>query len=192
MRRILVPCLLGLLVGAAGLFAQQQDVVDATKLKDHSRPGFLKNLTIESFGYSSAPTGPGFESPTTLTPGPFTSHGLDCPRCTVRPVMERNRYTPPPFGAQATLKLWSGRAELFTRYSGVNAWKPDNTLIEPNRRGSSFNDSWMTEATLGGRVAVDRDQHLWLGTAGSYLEHFGEGKKHWNSYGASATFQFGR
>ncbi len=56
--------------------------------------------------------------------------------------MDRSRFTLPPFGGQATLPLWQDWAELFTGIGGVNAWKPDNTLVEPNRRGTSFNDAW--------------------------------------------------
>src|SRR5437879_6207107 len=41
-------------------------------------PGFLKNLTIDSFGFSSAPVKSALGSPGELTNGPFTMHGLEC------------------------------------------------------------------------------------------------------------------
>jgi hypothetical protein len=210
MRQLIVPGLLGLLSACAGAFCQ--DLSDPTILrpglgveiptsesveqvdwsvhKGSSGPGFVKNLTIESFGFGPLPTGQGFEFPVRLTEGAFPSNGLECPRCLTRPTSDRTRFTLPPFGAQATLSLWHDRAQLFTGFGGINAWKPDNTLIEPNRRGTSFNDAWLLQSWAGGRVAVDRSKHLWFGAAGRYLSNFGEGKKHWNSFGGSATFQF--
>jgi hypothetical protein len=128
--------------------------------------------------------------PMRLTEGAFESHGLECPFCLSRPTSDRTRYTLPPFGAQATLSTFHGRAELFTGFGGINAWRPDNTLILPNRRGTSFNDAWLVQGVGAGRVAVDRNRRFWLGPAVRYLENFGEGKKHWNSFGGSATFQF--
>lgn len=151
--------------------------------------GFVKNLTIESFGFSAQATGQGFEFPLRLTDGAFASYGLECPFCITRPTSDRTRFTLPPFGAQATLSLWHDRAELFTGFGGINAWRPDNTLIQPNRRGSSFNDAWLAQSGAGARVAVDRNRRIWFGAAGRYLSNFGEGKKHWNTFGGSATFQ---
>ncbi|MGI8960026.1 MAG: hypothetical protein ACR2IV_09755 [Bryobacteraceae bacterium] len=100
--------------------------------------------------------------------GAFASHGLECAFCISRPTSDRTRYTLPPFGAQATLSLWHDRGQLFTGFGGVNAWKPDNTLIQPNRRGTSFNDAWLAQGAAGGRVAVDRNRYLWPGPAGRY------------------------
>jgi hypothetical protein len=209
MPRPLVPCLLGILFGSIGTFAQTETgvirsggVSEIPTLKSvkqlewpahkgYSRSGFLKNLTVESFGFDSSPTAQGFESPLRFTNAPLMSAGLECPRCIMRPAMERSRFTLPPFGAQATLSLWNDRTELFTGFGGVNAWKPDNTLIEPNRRGTSFNDAWLVEGQAGARVAVDHGRHLWLGPVGRYVSNFGEGKKHWNTFGGTATFRFG-
>lgn len=158
------------------------------------RPGFLKKLTIESFGMGRSALGPGFDFPMRLTDGPITSHGLECPRCIVRPTMDRAKYTLPEFGARATLPLWRGRAQLFSGFGGVNAWKPDNTGIELGQRGRalSLNDAWLLQGEFGGRIAVDPGQHFWLGGVGRYLQNFGVGKKHWNSVSGSATFTFGR
>ncbi|MGI9075414.1 MAG: hypothetical protein ACR2JB_29755 [Bryobacteraceae bacterium] len=209
MRRLVVT-LLGLLSGCAGGFSQDPSSgttikpglgVDIPTLKlvqqqdwsvnkHGSGSGFVKHLTLESFGYGVSPPGQGFEFPLRLTDGAFASHGLECPFCLTRPTSDRARYTLPPFGAQATLSTLHDRAELFTEFGGANAWKPDNTLIQPNRRGPSFNDAWLVQGVGAGRLAVDRNRRLWLGAAGRYLENFGEGKKHWNSFGGSATFQF--
>jgi hypothetical protein len=209
MQRLIVT-LLGLLSGSAGAFSQDSsggatikpglglEVPTLKSVKQHawsvnedrSGSGFVKHLTVESFGYGFSPTGQGFEFPMRLTDGAFASHGLECPFCLTRPTSDRTRFTLPPFGAQATLSTLHDRAEIFTGFGGVNAWKPDNTLIQPNRRGTSFNDAWLVQGVAGGRVAVDRNRRFWLGPAVRYLENFGEGKKHWNSFGGSATFQF--
>ncbi len=106
-------------------------------------------------------------------------------------AMERTRYTLPAFGSEATLRIFGDRAEFYLGYGGVNAWKADNTLIQGNRRGSSFDGAWLIQTTAGAMVALDRDKHLWLGTAGRYVSSYGEGRKHWNTFGGSATFQFG-
>lgn len=207
MRRFIVP-LFVLLWGCAAAFSQA--VSDGTAIrsssgvelptlksvkqqewsvpKDHSGSEFVKDLTIESFGYDGSPTGQGFEFPMRLTDGAFASHGLECPFCLARPTSDRIRYTLPPFGAQATLSALHGRAELVSGFGGVNAWRPDNTLILPNRRDTSFNDAWLLQGSAGSRIAVDRDRRFWLGAAGRYLSNFGEGKKHWNSFAGSATF----
>jgi hypothetical protein len=164
MRRLIVP-VLAVLSGCAGAFSQ--DVSGGTTIKpgsgvviptlksvkqqNWSEPkggsgsGFLKHLTVESFGYGASPTGQGFEFPLRLTDGAFASHGLECPFCLTRPTSDRIRYTLPPFGAQATLSTLHDRAELFTGFGGVNAWKPDNTLILPGRRDTSFNDALLVQ-----------------------------------------------
>jgi hypothetical protein len=211
MRRLAVPFLFALLFASISTFAQTQTDTGMIKpstgseiptlksvkqlewsaRKNDSHPAFLKNLTVESFGYDLSPTGQGFESPLRFTNAPLQSDGLECPRCIARPAMERTRFTLPPFGAQATLSLWHDRTELFTGFGGVNAWKPDNTLIEPGRRGTSFNDAWLLQGQGGARVAVDHSRHLWLGPVSRYVTNFGEGKKHWNTYGGTAIFHFG-
>jgi hypothetical protein len=211
MWRPVVSSISGILFASIGAFAQTQAETgmirsgrgaeipslatvkqfDWSAHKGHSRSGFLKNLTVESFGFDLSPTGQGYESPLRFTNSPSTANWLECPRCIARPAMERSRFTLPPFGAQATLPLWHERAELFTGFGGVNGWKPDNTLIEPGRRGTSFNDAWLLQGEVGARVAVDHGRHLWLGPVGRYVSNFGEGKKHWNTFGGTATFRLG-
>jgi hypothetical protein len=217
MRRAVVSCLSGILFASIGAFAQTQAETgmirsgagaeipslksvkqfDWSAHKAHSRSGFLKNLTVESFGFDLSPTGQGYESPLRFTNSPPGSDWLECPRCIARPAMERSRFTLPPFGAQATLPVWHERAELFTGFGGVNGWKPDNTLIEAGRgaspfsRARSFNDAWLLQGDAGARVAVDHGRRLWLGPVGRYVSNFGEGKKHWNTFGGTATFRLG-
>jgi hypothetical protein len=53
---------------------------------------------------------------------------------------------------------------------------PDNTTIDhfPDR---SFNDAWLMQGVGGGRVAIGKDRHIWLGTAGRYLQSYGVRKR---------------
>ena len=84
-----------------------------------------------------------------------------------------------------------GRAVLFAGMGGENFWEPDNTTIDhfPDR---SFNHAWLMQGVGGGRVAIDKDRHIWLGTAGRYLQSYGVRKGKWGSLGGSATFLFGK
>src|SRR3954469_7726815 len=114
-------CLLGVLSGLSTLLAQNsigvalpakppdQEIVSVPKYN----PEFRKNLTVESFGYSLAPVSKGYEFlQPTLSSGPWTTHGLECPRCITRSPMERMRYTLPPFGTTITKSLWNDRVEI--------------------------------------------------------------------------------
>lgn len=175
---------------------RKSEAIADVKPKANAKADFVRKLTVESFGYSLAPTGPGYESAIRLSAGPFTDHGLECPRCIIRPSMERRRYTLPPFGSIATLKLADGRVNLFTGVGGINAWKPDNAIIDVDgngfRRNSSFNDAWLVQGSAGANVAVDKGRRLWLGAAGRYLQNYGAGRRHWNTLGGSATILLGR
>jgi hypothetical protein len=141
-------------------------------------PGFLKNLTIESFGY-------GLNTPQefAFSPGYFAAlfnlQGLECPRCVLGPVT-RSRFTLPPFGALANLRLHDGRIELFAGFSGIEAWKPDGSF-EPRGRSlwtNSYGDAWLTQTQAGIRLALDRNQRVSVGATGRYLYNFGSGPRH--------------
>ncbi len=217
MPRLFAPLFCGLLLACVGAFCQEPSDTTSTSpglgvalptlkpikqfdwsaQRNRVASGLQKHLTFYSFGVDASPTGQGFEFPVRLTEGPFTAQGLECPRCVIRPTTERTKFTLPPFGSEATLSLWQDRAELFTGVGGINAWRADNVTIETDLRGgsfrrdSSFNDAWLAQGWAGAKVAVDPSRHVWLGAAGRYLSNFGYGKKHWNTVGGSATFQFG-
>jgi len=162
----------------------------------HSHSGFLKNLTLRSFGYSLAPLAPGYEFESRPFTGPFDATSLECPRCIIRSPVNRTRYSLPAFGSEATLKLWSGHAEMFTGFGGVNGWRADNTGLETGalsfRRDSSFNDAWLVESSAGVRVAVDRGKHVWLGAAYGHVENYrSDGPRRWRTLSANVTFVFG-
>ncbi len=141
--------------------------------QDRYKAGFIKDLTVESFGYDLSPTGQGFEG-SALSAGQFSAHGLECPYCVLRPLMNRSRFTLAPFGAWATLQPGE-RIQLFTGFGGVQAWVPDDAPIM-GRRGTTYNDAWLAQSALGGSVALDPKHRLWLGGTGRYLSNFGEGQ----------------
>lgn len=82
MRRLFVSLLLTVFSGSAGTFAQTPGIPATVRSSRgvalpcfksveqlqwsarpaNSRPDFLKHLTLESFGYSAAPTGPASNS----------------------------------------------------------------------------------------------------------------------------------
>jgi hypothetical protein len=176
------------------------------ELREVHGPGFLKYLTVESFGLSGSPLEYVAGFPERLTDGPFTSHGLECPRCIIRPTMERTKYVLPPFGSQITWTFANGRAEIFGGFGGINAWKPENTTIDPARLpapgkklrpgsasfSKSFNDAWLVQETVGTKVAVDPGRRVWLGVTGRFITNFGPGKGRWAGFGPTAAFRFGR
>jgi hypothetical protein len=171
--------------------------LQAGKPQTHPRGDFLKNLTIDSFGYSSKEIAEGFEFAPNLSSGPSTAHGLECPRCVVRPPLERSRVTLLPFGAQATLKTVTDQFEVFVGFGGVNGWRVDNTGIEPGilsfRRDSSFNDAWLQQSWVGARFAADHGRHLWFSTRDDKVKNFGSyGLKRWNVVSGGATFEWGQ
>lgn len=149
------------------------------------RPGWLKKLTIESFGYGPAPLEPAFDLSPGYTAALFNLYGLECPGCARGPV-NWPQLTLPPFGANVTWKLRDGRVELFTGAGGIEAWRPTSTFM--------MNDAWLTQVQVGGRVAIDHSQRLWFGGTGRYLYNLGPGPgpKHWNTFGGDATFRFGQ
>jgi hypothetical protein len=169
-----------------------QPLIPAIASPEDSNRGFLKKLTVDSFGFGLGPYAPGFEFSPGYTAALFNLHGLECPRCVPGPRV-RGKFTLPPFGAKAIMPLRENRTELFGGFGGIEAWKPDNTIeLQKWRRGSStYGDAWLTQAEFGGRTAVDRNQHIWLGATGRALEQFGSERKRWGSVNGSATFTFG-
>jgi len=189
MRALWISFVLGFVSGGVGMLAQPLTGSDTAT--SSPQPGWLKNFTIESFGYS--PTTP---QEFAFSPGYFAAlynlQGLECPRCVLGPV-SRSRFTLPPFGALATLKLHDDRIRLFAGVGGIEAWKPDGTF-EPRGRSlwtNSYGDAWLTEAQAGVRLGLDRQQHVSVGATGRYLRNFGSGPEHWNTFSGDVMVKFG-
>ena len=189
MRTLCISIVLGFVSGA-GLLAQSLSGSNANT--SNPQPGWLKNFTIESFGYT-----PTTSQEFTFSPGYFAAlynlQGLECPRCVLGPVT-RSRFTLPPFGALATFRLHDDRIELVAGYGGTEAWKPDNTF-EPRGRSlftNSYGDAWLTQAQAGVRFAIDPQHRVSVGATGRYLNNYGSGPQHWNTFGGDVTLKLGR
>ena len=129
-KTLFISSFLGISSSASGLLAQTIPGADAStptgkpvtiwSVPNDSRPTFLKNLSIESFGFTLAPQAPGFQFSPGYTATFFNLHGLECPACKVDPIT-RSRFTLPPFGAKATLKLRDDRVQLFGGLAAIEA-----------------------------------------------------------------------
>jgi hypothetical protein len=180
----------GLVSGGASLLAQS--LVESNTNTISPQPGWLKNLTIESFGY-----GPTTPQDYAFSPGYFAAlynlQGLECPRCVPGPVT-RPRFTLPPFGALATLKLHHDGIRLFAGFGGIEAWKPDGTF-EPRGKSlwtNSYGDAWLTQAQAGVRFALDPQHRVSVGATGRHLNNFGSGPQQWSTFSGDVTLKLGR
>ena len=167
------------LLGSAYAFPQS----DTRVSKPFPSSGFLKHLTIESFGYTS--------STSTTTSMPYDFHGLECPLCTPGP-MNRVRQLLPPFGAKASMTFWHERLILFAGFGGVNA--ASSSIINPRTnpklllRSSPDNDDWILQRQIGAAVAVDPEKHLSFGISQGYLNDFGPSQKSWTTTTGNLNF----
>jgi hypothetical protein len=123
--------------------------------------GFLKHLTIESFGYRFPTRVQGYEFAPATTSAFYNLHGLECPLCIPGP-QNRARQFLPPFGAKASLSLWHDHLILFAGFGGINAVTAGNSpRISPiSIRATPDNDAWVVERQIGASVAVDPEKHL--------------------------------
>jgi hypothetical protein len=157
------------------------------------RPDWMKNLTIESFGYDLKSQVPGFQFSPGYTASFYNLEGLECPMCVLGP-RNTTRFTLPPFGVNGVLKLRDGRVELFGRAGGVEAWKADGTYEPQGLRkfsNAADGDAWLTQVEGGGRVAIDHGRRFWLGASSRYLYNFGPGLKQRTTLSGQATFRLG-
>jgi hypothetical protein len=113
----------------------------------------------------------------------LVSIGPGCKACVIVPVAGRTRLSMLPFGAKGILPIVSGRAELFLGAGGTYAWHADF--------GQSRN-ALLAQASLGGRLALDRKRHYWLGTSiRGYSTNHSYERQTWLSWTADFGFRFG-
>ena len=92
-----------------------------------------------------------------------------CTACVVA-VSERSRVVLLTYGLKGILPLANDRLELFAGLGGAYGW---------NSEFSSHLNSAFAQASLGGRLAVDRGHRFWLGTTLRGLTNFGSGRQAW-------------
>jgi hypothetical protein len=163
----------------AGQKAQQD-----RKYKPAAKRDFLKNLTLDVVRNLGNEYGLG-----NMNSG--VSNGLACPICSFRFPSARVRPAVPAFGGTVTWGLAGHRLELFARMGGLNAWRPDNIVIDAHR-STSFNDVWLLQSASGVRIALDRGKHLWLGAEAGYFQTLGADQRKWSAATVSLTYQFGQ
>jgi len=118
-----------------------------------------------------------------LSPGQnLITAGPGCPACVLVPISERSRITLLTFGFKGILPLARNRVELFGGFGGAHAWNSEF--------GGRLN-GLMGQASLGGRVALDRDHHFWLGTTLRGYTNFGSGRQAWVPLTIDLGIRFG-
>ena len=101
-----------------------------------------------------------------------------------------------PFGGNILLPLARGRIEIFGGIGGV--YFQPTIFLRPGtayvRRGVPYvqPNSWLTQASFGGRAALDPEHHFWLGASTYYLTNFADKTRRWSSSSADFTVRFGR
>jgi hypothetical protein len=88
-----------------------------------------------------------------------------------------------PFGGEFRLQLLRDRAELFGGIAGVYS-------IMGTQYTRPY--TWLTQAKLGGSVALDPAGHFWVGTTTYYLTNFAEKTRQWVTRSADFTIRFGK
>jgi len=83
------------------------------------------------------------------------------------------------FGFRYVYPLSRGRAELFAGLQGAYIWGPNNY------------SEWAAMLSVGGRLAVDKQKHCWLGSTARYVNDFGYPQGRWFTATADLGFRFG-
>jgi hypothetical protein len=152
--------------------------------------GFLKHLTIESFGYGHSANAVSDEFAPGNTSAFYNLHQLTCPLCIGIPPLGRTRAVLPPFGAKATYGMWRDRLILAAGFGGIDAIPGDNTpRFNPMlMRATSFNDDWIVSSDVGARISVDPQKQLSVGITQRYVNDFGPATNGWRETTGGLTF----
>ncbi len=162
---------------------------------EHGGPLFSGHYEYRLWKYFALETGVDMLLPTTHTAllvpvissgQTLVSIGPGCTACVIVPVAERTQVTILPFGAKGILPIVSGRVGLFLGAGGAHAWHADY---------GQFRDSLLAQASLGGRLALDRKRRYWLGTSvrgySTGYSNYGSQRQTWLSWTADFGFRFG-
>jgi hypothetical protein len=193
--RLLVVLLLGVSISAqipgsvqpsddSGGTLAGQNVKPTHKDAAIAKRDFVKKLRVDVLGNPNAEYGLG-----DMNSG--VSNALACPICSPRFPSARVRPAVPAFGTKVTWSVAKGRVEVFAKAGGINAWRPDNVVIDAHR-STSFNDVWLLQSVSGARIALDRQKHLWLGAEAGYFQSVGANQRKWSAATFSLTYEFGR
>jgi hypothetical protein len=98
-------------------------------------------------------------------------------------LLGHTRYMLLPFGATAVLPVAGGRLEIHGGFGG---------LFVPYESSYSKPNSWLTQISLGARIALDPGHHFWLGATSYYLTDFADKTRQWGYGAADLTVRFGK
>jgi hypothetical protein len=116
------------------------------------------------------PSGESFVSLASILAGQnLIGYASPCSTACVVPVSGRSRVTLLTYGFKGILPLVNNRLELFAGVGGAYAW---------NSEFSGLNSAF-AQASLGGRLALDRGHRFWLGTTLRGFSSFGPGRQAW-------------
>ena len=99
-------------------------------------------------------------------------------------LVGRMHDTVAPFGASGVIPLARGKLELYGSMAGL--------FVPFQFRPNIIRDSWLTQSSLGVRVALDPGHHIWVGTTGYYLIDLADKTRQWSYGTADLTIRFGR
>ncbi len=138
----------------------------------------LKYLGVEGGTDILVPSGESYQQSASILSGqnlyPYTT---TCMACVVE-AAGRSRVTLLTYGLKGILPLANDRLELFAGVGGAYAWNSEF--------GGQLNSAF-AQASLGGRLALDRGHRFWLGTTLRGFSSFGPGRQAW----VPLTFDFG-
>ncbi len=86
-----------------------------------------------------------------------------------------------PFGLKGILPLADGRLELFAGLGGAYALHSHDSCC----------NAMLMRGSLGGRFALDKKRHYWLGTSGQFSSNVGGYRQEWLSWTADFGLRFG-
>jgi hypothetical protein len=128
-------------------------------------------LAVEGGTDILLPSGQSFVTLSSILTGQnLTAFGSGCTTACVVSVSGRSRVTLLTYGFKGILPLASDRLELFAGIGGAYAW---------NSEFKGLLNSAFAQASLGGRLALDRDHRFWLGTTLRGFSSFGPGRQAW-------------
>jgi hypothetical protein len=100
------------------------------------------------------------------------------------PIPERYRVTLFSFGGRAIAPLRQGRIELFAGAAAVHVSSSNSELFFYN------SPHWIGQLNGGGRIAIDKGRHFWIGPTVRFSRDGGRPTQEWVSLTGDLGFRF--
>jgi hypothetical protein len=148
----------------------------------HYEYRFSKYFAVEAGVDTLLPSTFRLELLPVIPSGVGLSSGSLCSACVFVPETDRARVTLLPFGFKGILPVARDRVEFFGGFGGAYAWNSDY---------GQYRDALLAQASIGGRLAIDRGHRFWLGTSLRGYSNFGAGKQVWTPLTLDLGIRFG-